>query len=139
MELSIHETCYTKQGAKKNGVCRRDGIIIIPTAQVKKVVSEPLEMAVEENPECDRDILPGKGMYNGQWQKCIDTLKGTLICNRWKEEMRAMRWMAKSYELGDVKECYGWYFRAIAEAGASLILNVKLPIFWRTGDGLLYG
>lgn len=28
-----------------------------------------------------------------------------------------MRWIAKSYyELGNIKECYSWYFRAIAEA-----------------------
>jgi len=81
-----------------------------------------LEMAVNENPLGDRMMyyLGREYMYKGQWQKCIDTLKCHLSLPTavWKEERSAsMRWIAKSYyELGNRREMYAWYFRAIAEA-----------------------
>lgn len=81
-----------------------------------------LELAVEEYPNGDRVAyyLGREYMYKGAWQKCIDTLKRhlSLPSATWNEERCAsMRWIAKSYfELGNVKECYSWYFRAVAEA-----------------------
>ena len=81
-----------------------------------------LELAVEEDPNGDRVTyyLGREYMYKSAWQKCIDTLKRHLSLPSavWNEERCAsMRWIAKSYyELGDIKECYTWYFRAIAEA-----------------------
>lgn len=80
-----------------------------------------LEMAVEEDPASDRMryYLGREYMYKGRWQDCIDTLKIHLSLPSawWKEERCAsMRWIAKSYyELGDKKESYRWYYRAIAE------------------------
>ena len=81
-----------------------------------------LELAVEEDPEGDRVAyyLGREYMYKGEWQKCIDTLKRhlSLPSATWNEERSAsMRWIAKSYcQLGDIKEAYSWYFRAVAEA-----------------------
>lgn len=81
-----------------------------------------LEMAVSEAPFDDRTVyyLGREYMYKGEWQKSIDTLKRHLSLPSavWKEERCAsMRWIAKSYfELGNVKEMYSWYLRAIAEA-----------------------
>jgi Glycosyltransferases involved in cell wall biogenesis len=81
-----------------------------------------LELAVQEDPQGDRVTyyLGREYMYKGQWQKCIETLKRhlSLPTATWSEERCAsMRWIAKSnYELGNVKEAYSWYFRAIAEA-----------------------
>jgi len=83
-----------------------------------------LELAVKEDPAGDRVTyyLGREYMYKGEWQKCIDTLKRhlSLPSATWNEERcAAMRWIAKSYyQLGDIKEAYSWYFRAIAEAPA---------------------
>jgi tetratricopeptide (TPR) repeat protein len=83
-----------------------------------------LELAVSENPTGDRVTyyLGREYMYKGEWQKCIDTLKRhlSLPTATWKEERCAsMRWIAKSYySLGNAKEAYAWYFRAIAEMPA---------------------
>ena len=81
-----------------------------------------LEQAVRDNPEDDRTIyyLGREYMYKKEWQKCIDTLKRhlSLPAARWNQERCAsMRWIAKAYyELGNQKEMYSWYYRAIAEA-----------------------
>lgn len=81
-----------------------------------------LEMAVEENPMGDRVTyyLGREYMYKGEWLKCIDTLRRhlSLPTATWNEERCAsMRWVARSYfELGIIKECYSWFYRAIAEA-----------------------
>lgn len=81
-----------------------------------------LEMGVNEDPQGDRVTyyLGREYMYKKEWQKCIDTLKRHLSLPSavWKEERCAsMRWIAKSYyELGNIKEMYAWYFRAISEA-----------------------
>jgi glycosyltransferase involved in cell wall biosynthesis len=81
-----------------------------------------LELAVEEDPLGDRVTyyLGREYMYKAEWQKCIDTLKRYLSLPTaiWNEERSAaMRWIAKSsYELGNTKEMYAWYWRAIAEA-----------------------
>lgn len=83
-----------------------------------------LELAVEEDPAGDRVAyyLGREYMYKGEWQKCIDALKRhlSLPSATWREERCAsMRWIAKSYHsLGNTKEAYAWYFRAIAEAPA---------------------
>lgn len=81
-----------------------------------------LETAAREDPEDDRMnyYLGREYMYNGQWKKCIDTLKGYLKLKRavWNDERSAaMRWIASSYsKLPDNGEAYRWYYRAIAEA-----------------------
>ena len=83
-----------------------------------------LELAVEEDPMGDRVTyyLGREYMYKGEWQKCIDTLKRHLSLPgaTWREERCAsMRWIAKAcYGLGNLKEAYAWYFRAIAEMPA---------------------
>lgn len=80
-----------------------------------------LEMAVEEDPLGDRMryYLGREYMFAGRWQDCIDTLKIHLSLPSawWREERCAsMRWIAKSYyELGNLDECYRWFYRAIAE------------------------
>ena len=81
-----------------------------------------LELAVQEDPNGDRVVyyLGREYMYKGEWQKSIDTLKRHLALptSTWNQERCAsMRWIAKCYyELGNTKEMYSWYFRAIAEA-----------------------
>ncbi len=81
-----------------------------------------LEMAVEESPEDTRMryYLGREYMYQGQWQKSIDTLSLYLSMPKaiWNEERcAAMRWIAQSFhQMGNVKQAYGWYFRAVAEA-----------------------
>ncbi len=80
-----------------------------------------LELAVAEDPAGDRVAyyLGREYMYKREWQKCIDALKRHLAlpAATWREERCAsMRWIAKSYfNLGNPKEAYAWYFRAIAE------------------------
>jgi glycosyltransferase involved in cell wall biosynthesis len=81
-----------------------------------------LEMAEKEEPESPRIAyyLGREYMYAQKWEKCIATLKRYLKLPEatWKEERAAaMRWIAASYAaLGDNKQAYAWYFRAIAEA-----------------------
>ncbi|SHH59741.1 Glycosyl transferase family 2 [Sporobacter termitidis DSM 10068] len=81
-----------------------------------------LELAVQEDPNGDRVAyyLGREYMYKREWQKCIDTLKHhlSLPAATWNQERCAsMRWIAKSYyELGNIKEMYAWYYRAVAEA-----------------------
>lgn len=81
-----------------------------------------LELAVKEAPMDARMryYLGREYMYKEQWQKCVDTLMDFLLLPTatWNEERcAAMRWIAKScLMLGRIKEAYGWYYRAIAEA-----------------------
>ncbi len=81
-----------------------------------------LEIAVQETPDDDRMryYLGREYMYKEEWQKCIDTLEIYLgmPAAQWREERcAAMRWIAKSCsKLGRIKETYGWYYKAIAEA-----------------------
>lgn len=81
-----------------------------------------LEMAVQECPQDDRMIyyLGREYMYRGQWEKCIHTLTKhlELPASAWNEERCAsMRWIAASWRnLGDIRQAYAWYHRAIAEA-----------------------
>lgn len=81
-----------------------------------------LELAVQEDPWGDRVTyyLGREYMYKGAWLKCIETLKKHLALPTatWNQERCAsMRWIAKSYfELGNIKDMYCWYYRAIAEA-----------------------
>jgi len=81
-----------------------------------------LELAVNEDPENDRNCyyLGREYMYKGDWKKCIETLKRHLALPSatWNEERCAsMRWIALSYlRLGDSKESFRWYLRAVAEA-----------------------
>lgn len=81
-----------------------------------------LEAAVQEAPEDNRMryYLGREYMYKGQWQKSVDTLLSYLAMPsaRWNEERcAAMRWIAESFRKMDcIREAYGWYFRAVAEA-----------------------
>lgn len=83
-----------------------------------------LELAVEESPESDRVTyyLGREYMYQGEWQKCIATLKRHLSLRSatWNDERCAsMRWIALSYyKLSNIWEAYSWYYRAIAESSA---------------------
>lgn len=120
----IHEwLCYTGKEPKKTVFV--EGMVLNhypDSSKSRKSYLKLLELAVDENPQCDRMTyyLGREYMYNGQWQQCIDTLKRHLglPSAKWKQERCAsMRWIAKSYyELANVKECYSWYFRAFAEA-----------------------
>lgn len=80
-----------------------------------------LEMGVEEAPFDDRMryYLGREYMYLHRWNDCITTLRHHLILPSasWAEERSAsMRWIAKSYhQLGNIKEAYEWYYKAIAE------------------------
>lgn len=102
-----------------------DGMVLNHYPDVTKSRSSYLpllETAVEEAPEDNRMryYLGREYMYQGQWQKSIDTLISYLEMPRarWNEERcAAMRWIAKSYyKMNHTKEAYCWYFRAIAEA-----------------------
>ena len=81
-----------------------------------------LEMAVMEAPNDVRMryYLGREYMYKGEWQKCIDTLNEylTMPSAVWNEERcAAMRWIAKAYyNIGDIKDAYIWYQKAVAEA-----------------------
>lgn len=80
-----------------------------------------LEMAVKEAPEDERMryYLGREYLYKGQWKKCIETLMAylSLPAAQWRDERCAsMRWIAKAYfRMGNIKEAYSWYYRAIAE------------------------
>lgn len=92
------------------------------TAKSRSSYLPLLELAVEESPMDARMqyYLGREYMYNGQWQRCIDTLIEYLALPTatWAEERcAAMRWIAKSCRMcGRIKESYGWYYKAIAEA-----------------------
>jgi len=79
------------------------------------------EIAVQESPKSAHAVysLGREYMYQGMWEKCIETLKMHLsfISFVSKEERCAsMRWIAKSYfELSDYAQAYCWYFKAITE------------------------
>lgn len=81
-----------------------------------------LERAVAEDPRDDRMAyyLGREYMYAGRWQACIDTLTAYLKLDTavWDcERSAAMRWIACSCHcLGRIREAYGWYYRAMAEA-----------------------
>jgi len=120
----IHE-CLTYLGKEPKVIVFMEGVVLnhYPDSTKSRGSYLPLlEMAVEEDPQGDRVryYLGREYMYKGQWQKCIATLKChlSLPSARWNQERCAsMRWIAKSYyELGNHKEMYAWYYRAIAEA-----------------------
>lgn len=81
-----------------------------------------LELAVQEAPEDERMryYLGREYLYKGQWQDCVDTLSAYLLMPRatWHEERSAaMRWIARAYHrMGQIREAYIWYFKAIAQA-----------------------
>lgn len=120
----VHEwLCYG--GKEPNITVFVDGMVLnhYPDRSKSRGSYFPLlELAVEENPEGDRMTyyLGREYMYRGAWQKCIDTLMRHLALPSaiWNQERCAsMRWIAKSYyQLGNIKEMYSWYYRAIAEA-----------------------
>jgi len=119
----VHE-CLSYFGEAPKTVVYIDGMVLnhYPDGSKSRGSYLPLlELAVEEEPENDRAAyyLGREYMYKGQWQKCINALKRHLSLPRatWKEERCAsMRWIAKSYyQLGNIKEAYSWFFKAIAE------------------------
>jgi len=81
-----------------------------------------LEIAAQEMPDDDRvNYYLGKEyLFRGEWQKCIDTQTRylSLPSALWNEERcAAMRCIAQSnHYLGNNKEAYTWFYRAIAEA-----------------------
>ena len=81
-----------------------------------------LEKAAEEEADSPRMAyyLGREYMYAQEWNKCIATLKRYLSLpnSTFREERAAaMRWIAISYaSLGDNRQAYAWYYRAIAEA-----------------------
>lgn len=83
-----------------------------------------LELGVKENPLDDRMsyYLGREYKYQGEWQKCIDTLKNYLDLKSatWAEERcAAMRLIAYSYsKLNRYGDCKVWYYRAVAESAA---------------------
>jgi glycosyltransferase involved in cell wall biosynthesis len=120
----IHEY-ITYVGTTPENVVYINGMVLnhYPDSKKSRASYLPLlELAVKESPEDDRVnyYLGREYMYAEQWQKCIDTMKRYLALRTavWDEERcAAMRWMAISYyRLGDVKETYRWYYRAVAEA-----------------------
>lgn len=81
-----------------------------------------LELAVKEKPDNDRNYhyLGREYMFNGMWDKCIDTLLHHLSMPQsvWKDERCAsMRFIARSYlAKGDTQQAKSWYYKSIAEA-----------------------
>ena len=80
-----------------------------------------LELAVEENPENDRNMhyLGREYMYYGKWNESIDTLIKHLDLKSsvWKPERSAsMRFIARCYQnLNRINEAKMWLDKAIAE------------------------
>lgn len=81
-----------------------------------------LEMSVKEEPNDDRNMhyLGREYMFNGQWDKCITTLKKHLEMPQatWADERSAsMRYIARAYiNKNDLDSAARWQLRAIAEA-----------------------
>ena len=81
-----------------------------------------LEMAVEENPNNDRNVhyLGREYMFHGMWEQCINMLKRHLEMPEatWKDERCAsMRFIGKSYyQLGNPEEAKRYFYLAMAEA-----------------------
>ncbi len=81
-----------------------------------------LELAVEENPENDRNMhyLGREYMFYKQYDKAIKTLKKHLELKSatWRDERCAsMRFIAKCYsQLGNITEAYKYHLLAIGEA-----------------------
>ncbi|MDE7262104.1 MAG: glycosyl transferase family 2, partial [Oscillospiraceae bacterium] len=79
-----------------------------------------LEMAVEEEPEDDRNVhyLGREYLYRSRWDDCIRTLKHHLSMPTavWRDERAAsMRYIAQACE-GKGESGEGWLLRAVAEA-----------------------
>lgn len=120
----VHE-CLTYLGKEPKTTVFIEGMVLnhFPDSSKSRSSYLPLlELAVQEDPGSDRMAyyLGREYMFKGEWEKCIDTLKLHLSLPSavWNQERCAsMRWIAKSYyELGNFKEMYSWYYRAIAEA-----------------------
>ena len=106
-----------------------------------------LEMAVEEDPEDDRNMhyLGREYMYRGQWARAIATLTRHLALPKaiWADERCAsMRYIARSYgALGAAEEQWRWLLRAIAEAPhlrEPYMDAARLFYAQREWDGLLF-
>ena len=84
-----------------------------------------LELAVEENPENDRNMhyLGREYMFRGMWKECEATLKRHLALSTatWRDERCAsMRFLARAaLRQGRGAEAEGWLLRAAAEAPSS--------------------
>lgn len=81
-----------------------------------------LELAIKENPKDARNLhyLGREYLFDGQWKKCIETLKEYLDpkISTWDEERSAsMRFIGRAYgELGNRYEQKRWLYRALGEA-----------------------
>ena len=95
---------------------------------------ELLEMAVTEYPSNSRNYhyLGREYMFNGMWDKCIETLTKYLAMPEatWAEERAAsMRFIGKAwYGKGDRKEARSWFHRALAEAPQTREPYVELAL-----------
>jgi glycosyltransferase involved in cell wall biosynthesis len=85
-----------------------------------------LELSAKENPNDDRTVfwLGREYMYNAQYDKCIETLKGYLEMTtaQWDEERcAAMRFIANCYQskgnldCRNLREARMWLYKAIAQ------------------------
>lgn len=81
-----------------------------------------LELAVEENPNNDRNMhyLGREYMFHGQWDNAIAVLKRHLALPSavWEEERCAsMRFIAQCHEnKNEYREAEQWYFKAVGES-----------------------
>lgn len=120
----VHEVLvYTGNGTER--IVRVPGIQLDHHADASKSRSSYLpllEMAVEEEPDDDRNMhyLGREYMYYGMWDKSIETLKRHLAMPRaqWADERAAsMRFIARCYmNKDDYSSAKNWLYRAIAEA-----------------------
>lgn len=123
-ENPVHEVLSFKE----KGLCNTvfvDGMQLNHYADASKSRAQYLpllELAVDENPNNDRNVhyLGREYMFNGMWDKCIETLTHHISMPEavWKEERCAsMRFIARAYiAKGDRDSARLWYYKAVAEA-----------------------
>lgn len=106
-----------------------------------------LELSVQEDPEDDRNAhyLGREYLFWGNWDRCIQTLKGHLAMPRakWADERAAsMRYIAKAYiSKGELGQARDWYLQAVAQAPHLREAYVDLALLLyqlRQWDGVLY-
>lgn len=120
----VHEVlAYTGPGRPK--VVFAQGVQLDHHADVTKSRAQYLpllELAVEENPENDRNThyLGREYLYYGRWADCVSMLKRHLALPsaQWADERCAsMRYIAQAYEaMGNDREAQQYLLRACGEA-----------------------
>ncbi len=122
-EKPVHEVLrYDGEKAQKQVLL--DGVVLHHYPDANKSRSSYLallELAVAENPECDRSVhyLGREYMFRGEYQKAITTLLRHLSLRTatWADERAAsMRYIARCYlSLGKKEDAEKWFLRAITE------------------------